>query len=150
MEAYHFRWYTFLLALHLIVVAEARLRDGCINLSILFLLLWHGDSCWLQNDIIIDSIFLENCNNAKDVLLLALSPEFKAVFGTFARYKQPKLVHFQRLFSFKSQCGAILCNIACGWVPLFFSAVTIAIAIVTWKFHYHLHWKKASFRMGNI
>ena len=33
--------------------------------------------------------FLENCSNARNVLLLALSPEFTAVFGTFARYKRP-------------------------------------------------------------
>ena len=32
---------------------------------------------------------LENYNNARDVLLLALSPEFTAVFGTLARYKRP-------------------------------------------------------------
>ena len=56
-------------------------------------------SYWLQKDIIIDSISLENCSNAREVLLLALSPEFTAVFDTFARYKRPLLVHYQRLFS---------------------------------------------------
>ena len=56
MEAYHIRWYTFLLVLDLFVDAEARLRDDCRNISLSFLFFGVEVSCWLQKDIIIDSI----------------------------------------------------------------------------------------------
>ena len=88
MEAYHCRSYTLLLVLDLFIDAEARLRDVCKKLTLSFLFLVQVSS-WLKTDIIIDSIFLENCSNARDVLLLALSPEYATLFGIFASYKRP-------------------------------------------------------------
>ena len=41
-------------------------------------------SYWLQKDIIIDSISFRKLSKVRDDLPLALSPEFTAVFGTFA------------------------------------------------------------------
>ena len=59
----------------------------------------------MQKDISLIRFILENYSNAREVLPLALSPEFTAVFGKFARYKQSYVVHFQRIFSFLTKAN---------------------------------------------
>ena len=50
----------------------------------------------------------------------------------------------------KGQFHAILCTIAGRLVSFLFSAVTTALAIVTGKFHYRLHWKKPRSEKGTL
>ena len=151
MEAYRFRWYTFLLVLDLCWIGGKVTR--CLHTDIhMFYFFGVVVSCSLQKDIIIESISFrkqqqrEGHSTARIITLIygciwSISTLQTAVTGSLSAIL---------LAPNKGKFRAILCKIACGCALAFFSAVTITLAIVTCTFIYRLSWKKALFRKVNI
>ena len=120
MNAYHFRWYTFLLILVLYFDAEARLRDGwrTISFSVFFGV---EVSCWLQKDIIIDSISFsklqqqEGSSTGRIITRIYSCVWYirtlqTAVIGSLSPLNVPN----------KGQIRTILCTVACEGVSCCF------------------------------
>ena len=143
MEAYHFRWYTFLPVLYIFwhrAEVTRWLQKDILVVSFFTVVV----SCWLQKDIIIDSItFRKLYQRERRSTVRFITWIYDCVW--YIRTLQAAVtgsLSTPLLVPNKGQFCAILCTFACGWVPYFLSAVTIPLAIVTCKFRYRLIWKK--------
>ena len=122
MKAYHFRWYTFLFFLDLFDDAEARLRDGCREISLSFLVFGAVVSCWLQKDTNIDSIYFRKLLQREGSSTARIITRIYGCVWHFRTLQTAVTGSLSTpiLVSNKGQFRAILCNIACEWVSFFF------------------------------